>query len=205
MTTIAVTGVKGGIGKTTSSLMLARAAVTTGRSVLLLDADPQQSASEWAIEAGEETMGFDVVATPSRAVLTRRAETARDKFDLVIIDTPNQVPSILDAAWEAADTLVLPTRPTPIDMRRLWEALDLLPGKDAWALLVDVDPHTAATRMAVTVLEEGGARLAGQLRGWQSFRLAYGTVPSGRALAAYQEVLETIAPQRRKARRLKSA
>jgi len=89
-------------------------------------------------------------------------------------------------------------------MRRLWEALDLTESKskNAWSLLVDADPSTAAAREAVTALSQGGARLAGQLRGWQSFRLAFGTVPSGRALGAYSEVLNTItAPSRRRPRR----
>ena len=54
MTTIAITNLKGGTAKTTSSILLAEGLRRLGHTPLILDADPQASASEWADTALEK-------------------------------------------------------------------------------------------------------------------------------------------------------
>ncbi|WP_216076039.1 ParA family protein, partial [Acinetobacter baumannii] len=76
--TLALLNSKGGVGKTTATMMLAAAFTDAGRSVEVWDADPQGSASEW-IEDAEEARGeplpirWDAV---NRSTLTRKTSSA---------------------------------------------------------------------------------------------------------------------------------
>lgn len=66
---IAVTNLKGGSGKTTTAVNLADCLSRSGRTVLLVDVDPQASASHWLLGAGAVPGPFieDVLAGEARA------------------------------------------------------------------------------------------------------------------------------------------
>lgn len=59
---IAFAHTKGGVGKTTASIMLAAAVEKRGIPVVVYDADPQASASRWAevAIARDDPLGFEV-------------------------------------------------------------------------------------------------------------------------------------------------
>jgi chromosome partitioning protein len=59
MRTIAVVNRKGGSGKTTTAVSVAAALAERGLPVLLIDLDPQASASAWLADASDERNGFD--------------------------------------------------------------------------------------------------------------------------------------------------
>lgn len=106
---------KGGVGKTTTTICLATALAGMGRNILVWDADPQGSATEWAeitAEAGdplpfevEIVNQFSLKRTPQNGIA-----------DYVIIDTPPGDPKIADMAVRLADFVVLPTSPSVIDL-----------------------------------------------------------------------------------------
>jgi len=53
---IAVAALKGGVGKTTTSVYLAALATSSQRSVTLVDADQQASAADWVAHASDEPL-----------------------------------------------------------------------------------------------------------------------------------------------------
>jgi chromosome partitioning protein len=72
---VVVSNVKGGVGKTTTSVYLAAAAVERGWDpVLLVDADRQASSAEWMEERPLE--GVDLVEAPSERTVTRAMSPA---------------------------------------------------------------------------------------------------------------------------------
>lgn len=126
MPIIAITGRKGGVGKTTIAANLAVELVALGRRVAVLDADPQQSLSAWA-GLGEGVLAecVELVDTSNPARFRAKVEeTARD-VDRVLIDTP---PGFSDPALLAslvADLVLLPAGASPLDMMAARDALDL--------------------------------------------------------------------------------
>lgn len=85
MRSISIVNTKGGVGKTTTAVYLATALAAQYR-VILLDADPQGSATSWATDAFEAGDQLDFEVRPANAPIVRRCRDI--DADLVIIDTP---------------------------------------------------------------------------------------------------------------------
>jgi chromosome partitioning protein len=122
---IAVANLKGGVGKTTTSVYLAGAAKRMGyEQIALVDADPQASASEWLEATPIE--GVDLYEAPTARLVSR----ALDGFDggLVVVDTPPGAgdEKIVRAVLERTDVVVIPTRAGGTEPSRVSATLELL-------------------------------------------------------------------------------
>jgi chromosome partitioning protein len=125
---------KGGSGKTTLAIHIAVAAQAAGRRVLLIDTDPQGSTAAWWKARAANTPEMEA-ATPDQ--LRGLLETARKQgIDLAVIDTRPSVEA--DAVQVAAlsDFVLIPTRPTILDLRAILATLDIVKGSSIRAALV---------------------------------------------------------------------
>jgi chromosome partitioning protein len=114
MNVVAFLSQKGGSGKTTLVVHSAVAAHEVGRRVVILDTDPQKSASTWS----EARQGAEpIVATASSLEMARVLEAARtERMDLVIVDTaPHAAPEAATIA-RLANLIMIPCRPTAFDL-----------------------------------------------------------------------------------------
>jgi len=142
MRTVAVMSQKGGAGKTTIAVHLAVAACKAGQKVVVLDADPQQSACVWAkARDSDEPVVAPVAATKLKAALEKAKESG---FDLVIIDTaPNAGPDAVDVA-KLADLVLIPVRPSVFDLSAAKRTIEIVKMAGVDSLLVlSACPHRA--------------------------------------------------------------
>src|SRR5436190_20909804 len=120
---LAVSNLKGGVGKTTTAVYLSAAAAARGyEPVVLVDADRQASAAEWLEERPIE--GVTVVEAPSERTLTRAM--SRADGGMRIVDTPPGDERLVQAAINSADAVIVPTRAGGVEFARVAVTLDMI-------------------------------------------------------------------------------
>jgi chromosome partitioning protein len=125
---IAVGNLKGGTGKSTIAVNLACALRDADRTVALVDADPQGTATDWQEGGGlpvlVETLPLSSPRDAQRWVA--RVLALKAGADYVVVDLPPQVGSGIASALLVADLLLVPVSPSGVDLRATGRALDLL-------------------------------------------------------------------------------
>lgn len=119
---ISVCAQKGGSGKTTIAVNLAGEAARCGHKTLLIDADPQGSATRWFEQASEETAEAwpDLLQVPSKDVGKEIRKHVKD-FDVIVVDCPPQLHEITESAITLSHVALIPISPSALD---LWAMLD---------------------------------------------------------------------------------
>jgi chromosome partitioning protein len=147
MHVIAIICQKGGTGKTTVATELAVLASRDDLATVLLDLDPQASATIWADDRGGEMPQVIPAQAPRLAIMLTAAE--RQGAEVVIVDTGPSADSAALAAAHGADLILVPAKPTIRDMRALAPTLrtisDAMPGKRIVVMLSMVPPVGAVT------------------------------------------------------------
>lgn len=124
MKTVTIVAEKGGCGKTSLSIHLAVAAAIKGKETVLVDLDPQASASKWGDSREAES---PVVISCQASRLEKVLETAKDGgAQLVVIDTAPHSESSALAAIRAADLILIPCQPSILDLRAIANTIDLV-------------------------------------------------------------------------------
>lgn len=126
---IAICQRKGGSGKTTLSISLACELQSRGFSTLIVDADPQGTATDWrgsTDESMEEQLPS--VFALAKDTLHRKGQLDRvaQGFDYVLIDCPPALGAITRSALMACDVALLPTRPNAADIWALDGMIELV-------------------------------------------------------------------------------
>jgi chromosome partitioning protein len=129
---ITVASFKGGVGKTTTAIHLACFFATQGKT-LLVDGDPNHSASGWS-KRGK---------LPFKVVDLMQAPMHSRNYEHIVIDTAAR-PSRddLQALADGCNLLVLPTTPDALSMDALLQTVDLLHtlGSDRYRILLTIIP-----------------------------------------------------------------
>lgn len=122
--TIALLNQKGGVGKTTIAVHLAAGLARRGGRVLLIDADLQGSALDFAT-ARDGDPPFGVVGLP-RPTLHKELPSIGGSYDAVVIDGPPRVNDVARSAILASDLVLIPVQPSPYDVWAAAEIVELL-------------------------------------------------------------------------------
>ena len=170
---------KGGSGKTTLAAHLAvaglGAGIGPGSRVAILDVDPQGSLGQW-FERRERRLGEGatglVLRTASGWGAKREARLLAREFDLVVIDMPPRSDLEARNAIEAADLVVVPVQPTPVDLWATEATLELVAKGGPPAILVV--NRAPARAIAEATLAEIGRLAAPVAQSRLGNRVAFG-------------------------------
>ncbi|MBD2078354.1 ParA family partition ATPase [Leptolyngbya sp. FACHB-17] len=201
---IAVVNQKGGSGKTTVTMQLAGTIARRGYKVLVVDADPQGTATRWAATADDELpFPASVIGlSAANAKVHREVKKFVENYDCIFIDCPPAADSpIPQSALLIADLALVPIIPSPLDM---WAAVgirqviqnvgDINDSLQARLVLNQCQPKTTLTQESLEILSEFGIELAkSQIHHRQVYRQSavFGqTVQdmTSKAAAAIQEI-----------------
>lgn len=158
MKTLVIASQKGGAGKTTLAAHLAVAADQAGHGpVVLLDTDPQGSLSAWWNSREGDS---PALASASLAELGDKLQAlAAAGVGLAVIDTPPAITAAISDVVKLADLVLIPTRPSPHDLRAVGSTVDLVQdaGRPFAFAVTQAKPNTRLTVQAVAALSAHGA------------------------------------------------
>lgn len=123
MKTLSIISQKGGAGKTTLAVHLATAAELSGIPTVLIDLDPQGSASVWAEQRGGTAP--DVVSGVPRQLQALIEKARNAGAGLVVLDTPPHADQNALSAARESDLVVIPCRPSVYDLAAIRATIDL--------------------------------------------------------------------------------
>jgi chromosome partitioning protein len=112
---------KGGAGKSTGAAHAADWFSQKGCSVLLVDADGQQSSSTWLKELG---LPYQIISDPETLFETL-PELAK-LYDAVVVDGPGSLSEVTKAVLARCDFVLIPSRDSIIDLRSTGKILQFV-------------------------------------------------------------------------------
>jgi chromosome partitioning protein len=199
MKVISIISQKGGVGKTTLATALAVEATRRGKQSLLLDLDPQASASFWSDSRTDEA-GPAVTAIPPARLEHVLKASAKAGADLVFIDTPPFAKDIAYDAAKLADFVLIPAKPAVLDIIAMTRTVDLIKAFSRRAAVVLTfcppvgkeleDAEEAVTQLGIEICPVRiGSRVA-YSRAQQSGEVAQEYEPQGKAAEEIKHLYE---------------
>jgi chromosome partitioning protein len=161
---VIVAALKGGVGKTTTSVYLSAIAASNRREATLVDADPQASAAEWVETSEDEAFErVTLVEAPTDRMLLKALDRL-DVEDTAVVDTPPGNERLLAKAIEAADAIVIPTRIGGVETARVEAVLDLVPRRTPVGIVIcSARTYTRDYQDVVAAWLEAGVQVWGSV------------------------------------------
>lgn len=126
MKTITFLNSKGGVGKSTLCFNIAQGILeqspnVIGPNILLVDADPQGTMSDWH---NLNNSGMNLITADKKQSLMSAHSMARSaKVDYMLIDTAGRMHENLGTALTLSHLAVIPLKPSPLDV---WATIDVI-------------------------------------------------------------------------------
>lgn len=124
MAVICVANPKGGVGKSTSTLILATyLADAAGASVCVIDADPNQPISDWR-ENGQSSSPIQVVGGAREDTIMHLIDEAAAENQFVFVDLEGTASLLVTRAMAFSDLVLVPMQASAVDGRQAARAVE---------------------------------------------------------------------------------
>ncbi|GAA3133568.1 hypothetical protein GCM10020255_008060 [Rhodococcus baikonurensis] len=135
---VATVNTKGGVTKTTTTIYLANEyrLRNPDARIVIADLDKQGSASEWADLATDNGQPLPFEVQVSNVKRLPRLAADLNPGDALFIDAPPSDSSLIQAAIDVANFVIIPSRPAGMDTARVWETLRALEDDQLYAVLI---------------------------------------------------------------------
>ena len=154
---------KGGSGKTTLAIHMAVVAQIARERVVLIDLDPQRSATIWGENRESDT---PLVATATTDDLPKLIEIGeKEKMTLAVLDTAPHSNLAATAIARLSDLLIIPCRPSVLDLAAVESTIEIVKaaGKSAGFVLNACKSRGAEVEEARVYLESRGFPVLGEV------------------------------------------
>jgi chromosome partitioning protein len=125
MPTIVFASPKGGVGKSTSAVLLATELAGRGATVTTIDADPNKPLSSWAKRPGKPDT-LTVIADVTEDSIIDEIEAASQKSAFVVVDLEGTASMMVGYAMSRADLVIIPTQGSHLDAAEAVKAIKLV-------------------------------------------------------------------------------
>lgn len=192
---VSVINLKGGVGKTTTAIALATAAVRDGKDVELYDCDPQSSASLWEMKADEAGNPLPFPVIPANVATVRQAgkKLKGKEGRWLIIDCPPNG-RVMDEAMLAADAVVIPSSTGPADMAKTFETADVMRDRGIFygVLFTMVHPRTLTYKQSLySAMDKDLSFFDAYIPSREALKSSFGKA-FGDELFGYEKVFEEL-------------
>lgn len=117
---------KGGVGKSTIAVNLARTLQLRGLSVVIIDCDAQGTAQSWKASRDDSEELPAVFGVEKASALEADVRRLSDSFDVAIIDGGAHLDKIHAAIIKTSDLALVPVQPSPTDIWPTEQLVDLI-------------------------------------------------------------------------------
>lgn len=159
---ISIVNLKGGSGKTTVATNLT-VALARKHKTLLIDTDPQRSASQWFDVREGEKDNFSVISIQEDKSLKKQIPVFQSQYEHIVIDGAPQSDRISAICIYAADLIIIPVMPSPYDLwatasitERVSAAREIQPNKKCFFLLDRVNEQASISKETAEALASLG-------------------------------------------------
>lgn len=159
---ISIVNLKGGSGKTTVATNLT-VALARKYKTLLIDTDPQRSASQWFDVRESEKDNFSVISIQEDKSLKKQIPVFQSQYEHIIIDGAPQSDRISAICIYAADLVIIPVMPSPYDLwatasilERVSATKEIQPDKKAFFLLNRINDKATLSKDTAEALSSLG-------------------------------------------------
>ena len=183
---------KGGVGKSTSAVLLACELARKGAGVAIIDADPNRPVGAWARRPGRpETL--DVISDVTESTIIDEVEAAATRVPFVIVDLEGTASMTVAYAISRADLVVIPCQGSQLDAAEAAKAIKLIRQQErAFSRTIPHRVPFTRTSAAIRPRTLQHIRTEFEAHGVQAFETQMNEREAFRAVFSFGGTLETL-------------